>query len=166
MRSIFLPLCMIVAGALAAGADEPSATIIDHITASCVNTVELPESLLKRLAKTQDAAGEDEAPKDEPSAPVARPQNGRMAGYRVQVFSDNNPRTAKSEAGSKKRLIDARFPQYQTYVSYTSPYWRLKVGDFRTQQEANAAADELRKAFPAYSKEIRVVRDRVNISAN
>lgn len=88
-----------------------------------------------------------------------------MAGYRVQVFSDNNTRTAKTEANSKQRIISSRFPQYQTYVMYTSPYWRLKVGDFRTQQEATAAADELRKAFPAYSKEIRVVRDRVNISA-
>ena len=39
----------------------------------------------------------------------------------------------------------------------------LKVGDFRTQQEANDAADELRKAFPAYSKEIRVVRDRISL---
>lgn len=81
------------------------------------------------------------------------------------MFSDNNTRTAKTEANSKQRIISSRFPQYQTYVMYTSPYWRLKVGDFRTQQEATAAADELRKAFPAYSKEIRVVRDRVNISA-
>jgi len=64
----------------------------------------------------------------------------------VQVFSDNNVRTAKAEAASKQRVISARFPQYQTYVRYTSPYWRLKVGDFRTQQEANAAAEELRKA--------------------
>ena len=87
-----------------------------------------------------------------------------MAGFRVQVFSDNNARTAKNEARSKQRTISSRFPQYQTYVMYTSPYWRLKVGDFRTQQEANNAADELRKAFPAYSKEIRVVRDRVNIN--
>lgn len=72
--------------------------------------------------------------------------------------------TAKNEARTKSRHISARFPQYRTYVLYTSPYWRLKVGDFRTRQEADEAAGEIRKAFPAYSKEIRVVRDRVNIS--
>lgn len=87
-----------------------------------------------------------------------------MAGYRVQVFSDNNVRTAKSEARTKSRNISARFPQYKTYVMYTSPYWRLKVGDFRNKQEADDAAEELRRAFPAYSKEIRVVRDRINIT--
>ncbi|MCM1164072.1 MAG: SPOR domain-containing protein [Muribaculaceae bacterium] len=164
MRSIFIPLCMLACGVLTAGADVTSTTIIDHITAGGANTVELPESLLKRLMKVEQAPEEEEKEKEEPAVP--RQQTGRQAGYRVQVFSDNNPRTAKAEAGSKKRIIDARFPQYQTYVSYTSPYWRLKVGDFRTQQEANAAAEELKKAFPAYSKEIRVVRDRVNISAN
>lgn len=159
MRAIFLPLCAAVS--LTAMADATVVTIIDHISAGHRNSVELPDALLNRLVKTEEAPEEETR---EEAAP--RPANGRMAGYRVQVFSDNNPRTAKSEAGSKQRVINARFPQYQTYVRYTSPYWRLKVGDFRTQQEANAAAEELRKAFPAYSKEIRVVRDRVNISAN
>lgn len=159
MRAIFLPLCAAVS--LTAMADATVVTIIDHISAGHRNSVELPDALLNRLIKTEEAPEEETR---EEAAP--RPSNGRMAGYRVQVFSDNNPRTAKSEAGSKQRVINARFPQYQTYVRYTSPYWRLKVGDFRTQQEANAAAEELRKAFPAYSKEIRVVRDRVNISAN
>ena len=51
----------------------------------------------------------------------------------------------------------------RTYVTYTSPYWRLKVGDFRTQREAQAAVDQIRQAFPSYGKEIRVVRDRVNL---
>ena len=112
--------------------------------------------ILKRLLPVE---GVEEESKEE----IARPVSGRMAGFRVQVFSDNNARTAKNEARSKQRIISSRFPQYQTYVMYTSPYWRLKVGDFRTQQDANAAADELRRAFPAYSKEIRVVRDRVTV---
>lgn len=161
MRSIFLPICALLP--LIASADDNVDTIVDHITAGSSTVVELPDALKARLEKDLEQAAEEEQRED---LPTVRPANGRMAGYRVQVFSDNNPRTAKAEAGSKQRGIAARFPQYQTYVSYTSPYWRLKVGDFRTQQEANAAAEELRKAFPAYSKEIRVVRDRVNISGN
>ncbi|MDE7238043.1 MAG: SPOR domain-containing protein [Paramuribaculum sp.] len=50
----------------------------------------------------------------------------------------------------------------RTYVTYNSPYWRLRVGDFRTQAEAAAAAEELRQAFPRSAKEIRVVRDNIN----
>jgi len=160
MKAILLPLFLITVTP-AATADPEVTTIIDHITKGTSNKVNQPEKLLQRLIPVEGAEDEEEQKEE-----VARPVNGRMAGYRVQVFSDNNARTAKNEARSKQRIISSRFPQYQTYVMYTSPYWRLKVGDFRTQQEANSAADELRKAFPSYSKEIRVVRDRVNVHAD
>lgn len=161
MRAYFLIICLTLMSALSLEAQQPAMTIIDHITSGTDNTVTQPDALLKRLVTIVEET-EEETHQEEPSRQLP---GGRQAGYRVQVFSDNNVRTAKAEATSKQRVISARFPQYQTYVRYTSPYWRLKVGDFRTQQEANAAAEELRKAFPAYSKEIRVVRDRVNISA-
>ncbi len=131
--------------------------IVTHITESGRNVVEMPPQLLQLIQfnPEQDVEAEDEI--DQGSA------RGGRVGYRVQVFSDNNQRTAKNEARSKSHIIGGRFPQYKTYVSYTSPYWRLRVGDFRTKQEATAAAEELRNAFPAYSKEIRIVRDRVNL---
>ena len=156
MRAYILP---VILTALASNADvNTPVTIVDHITTGNDNIINQPEQLTRRLFPVIGV--EETELKEE----VQRPVDGRMAGFRVQVFSDNNARTAKNEARSKQRTISSRFPQYQTYVMYTSPYWRLKVGDFRTQQEANNAADELRKAFPAYSKEIRVVRDRVNIN--
>lgn len=155
MKKILLPLVALLT-ASAAIAETEVVTIVDHITSGTSNVINQPEELLKRLLPVE---GVEEESKEE----IARPVSGRMAGFRVQVFSDNNARTAKNEARSKQRIISSRFPQYQTYVMYTSPYWRLKVGDFRTQQDANAAADELRRAFPAYSKEIRVVRDRVTV---
>lgn len=137
-------------------ADSDPTTIVDHITSGTENTVTQPDKLLLRLVPLEFIEEEE---KEE----VPKVVNGRMAGFRVQVFSDNNARTAKAEARSKQRVISSKFPQYQTYVMYTSPYWRLKVGDFRTQQEATAAADEIRKALPSYSKEIRVVRDRIYV---
>ena len=156
MRAYILP---VILTALASNADvNTPVTIVDHITTGNDNIINQPEQLTRRLFPVIGV--EETELKEE----IQRPVNGRMAGFRVQVFSDNNARTAKNEARSKQRTISSRFPQYQTYVMYTSLYWRLKVGDFRTQQEANNAADELRKAFPAYSKEIRVVRDRVNIN--
>lgn len=87
----------------------------------------------------------------------------RVAGYRVQVFSDNNQRTAKGEARSKERQLREAFPDFGTYIVYNSPFWRLKVGDFRTQHEAEAAADDIKSRFPAFAREVRVVRDRVNV---
>lgn len=162
MRAHHILICLAVATCSPALADVNTMTIVDHITTGTENVVTQPDELLKRLMPVIEVAEEDEEERDE----AARPTGSHPAGYRVQVFSDNNTRTAKAEASAKQRVISARFPQYQTYIKYTSPYWRLKIGDFRTQQEANAAADELRKAFPAYSKEIRVVRDRISLSAD
>lgn len=144
------------------GTTAATVTIVDHFTSVGGNTVVQPDALMQRLLPILDAAEIEEADerRDTPTVSGSRP-----AGWRVQVFSDNNPRTAKAEASRKERLITARFPQHQSYVRYNAPYWRLRIGDFRTQQEANALADELRKAFPSYSKEIRVVRDRITLNA-
>ena len=144
-------------------------SIVEHIRAGHVNTVTQPDSLNRLLAPPalqvapaeQSQNPEGDADDSVSQVPAA---TKKIVGFRVQVFSDNNPRTAKNEARTKQRSISSRFPQYRTYVTYTSPYWRLKVGDFRSQNEANEAAEELRRQFPSYSKEIRVVRDRINVS--
>ncbi len=130
--------------------------ITEHITAQEGNEVYMPDELLKRIAPGAEVPMEEKVVRD------TRPATGRMAGYRVQVFSANNPK-AKTEANAKARQVRGRFPQYQTHVMFTSPYWRLRVGDFRTRAEADAAASQIRSAFPGFSKEIRVVKDRVNI---
>ena len=91
-----------------------------------------------------------------------RAKGGKTVGYRVQVYADNNVRSAKSEARNRERAVSSAFPQHATYVSYASPYWRLRVGDFRSQYDAEKAAAEIRKTFPRYAREVRVVRDRIN----
>ena len=129
-------------------------------------TIEAPEALLRRTqpgssgsnmaeSVTEDAAGEMEQER------AVRTKSGKTVGFRVQVYADNNARSAKVEARQRERAIEQQFPGYTTYVSYASPYWRLRVGDFTTQYDAEKAASEIRKAFPRYAKEVRVVRDRI-----
>lgn len=93
-------------------------------------------------------------------------RSSKVHGFRVQVFADNNQRSSQQEARSKAKLINERFPEYETYIVYNSPYWRLKVGDFKSEFEAETVADELKKAFPEFSREVRLVRDIVNVSSN
>lgn len=147
----------LTAGSIRALAEngEPTDTppIVARILEADTSTVILlPEGLSERLQYTEPVKPEN----------TGRPRNG-VAGFRVQVFSDNNIRTAKNEARNKEMTVASRFPQYRTYKIYSAPYWRVRIGDFRTQREAEAAAADLRRAFPAFGKEIRVVRDRVNI---
>lgn len=179
--------------ALTASADlRPDTTIVNHIMADEIIVVEQPAALTSRLkmggataaqvaetnvpetAQQPTASGSNEvktaaeSTTDNASAPASAPAStgniAKTAGYRVLVFSDGNTKTAKNEARSKAQNISSKLPKYRTYVSYTSPYWRLKVGDFLTRQEAENAADEIKKLFPAYAREVRVVTDRVNAS--
>lgn len=136
-------------------------TIVDHITSVNGNQVKQPEKLAELLIKVNDAANINILEEAEKNITT-----GKSAGYRVQIFSDNNSRTAKNEARTKSRLVGDYFPHHRTYVQYNSPYWRVKVGDFKTQREAEEAMDEIKKAFPNLSKEIRVVKDRINVSGN
>lgn len=131
-------------------------------------TIEQPEALLNRIrgngqqtdAENPDSqSAEGEEKKEE--TPVIR-SKGKIVGYRVQVYADNNVRVAKGEARQRERAIARRFPSFGTYVAYASPYWRLRVGDFRTQAEAEKAAADIRHAFPGYAREVRIVRDRIN----
>ncbi len=84
-------------------------------------------------------------------------------GYRIQVFDDNNPRTARSQAQERKAQLQQKFPQYRTYISFNSPYWRVKLGDFRSRGEADNALEELKVVFPSQAPFFRIVRDKINI---
>ncbi len=119
-------------------------------------------SLLQHLLKYDENSDAEESATPDNNAISESSTSNRGAGYRVQVFSDNNQRTAKNEARSKEQLLKEAFPEFGTYIVFNSPFWRLKVGDFRTQHEADAAADAIKSRFPAFSREVRVVRDRIN----
>ncbi|MDE5786408.1 MAG: SPOR domain-containing protein [Duncaniella sp.] len=159
-RSLFISVAATVATVHVSLADAETPGIVAHIMADSTNSVVQPAELYQRTV----FVAEEEPARDASISADAAMSGSHQAGFRVQVFSDNNTRTAKNEARAKARQVSARFPHLSTYVKYTSPYWRLKVGDFRSRQEADEVAEQLRKAFPAISKEIRVVRDRINLS--
>ena len=87
----------------------------------------------------------------------------QSSGFRIQVFSDNDYRTAKNNALYKEGLIQQAFPELETYVTFTSPFWRLRVGDVRSYEEAGNALIQLKKEFPQMAREMRVVRDKIHI---
>ena len=88
---------------------------------------------------------------------------GRSVGYRIQAYTDNNQRTAKASAQARARAIAMRFPQYRSYISYNAPSWRLRIGDFKSREEAQAALSRIRGVFPSYAREMTIVRDHINV---
>jgi len=87
-------------------------------------------------------------------------------GYRVQVFSSNVQRTAKNEAFKIERQIREVFPDETVYVNYSSPFWKVRVGDFTSQAQAQQFRGKLIEAFPSLRSEAYIVREQIIISAS
>lgn len=94
---------------------------------------------------------------------IAAPYSG--AGFRVQVFSSNNYKTAKNDAARVERQLRAAFPQHQVYVSYFSPFWKVRIGNFRTSEDAQKLRTEIIRLFPELRKDCYTVRDN-NVKIN
>ena len=90
----------------------------------------------------------------------------KIQGFRTQVFSGNNQRTSKGEAFKKEKEVKKNFPDLPTYVSYNAPFWKLRVGDFRSHEEAYNTMRQLKKVFPSFGKEMYIVKEKIRIPLN
>ena len=98
---------------------------------------------------------------EEKIAGVERGEQER-AGYRVQVYSSNHPVRGKSEA----LLIEQRIKQtvnVPVYVLYAPPSWKVRLGDFLTEQQAAEFRDTFKSICPDLADYTYIVRDQVKI---
>ena len=128
---------------------------------------ELDEDTGKEVKK------DEEKKKEEPVVRKPKRQHtsqqtieSRGVGYRIQAYSDNNHATAKAAAQQRARDIAMKFPQYRSYISYKAPSWRLRIGDFKTRGEAQAALQRIKSVYPKFAREMVIVRDRINVWSN
>ena len=83
-------------------------------------------------------------------------------GFRVQIFSSNRQQTAKEEAlALEKKMTDAL--STAVYVTYISPFWKVRLGNFRTYEEANAFKVQLITQFPELQGDTYIVRDKIQV---
>jgi len=87
-------------------------------------------------------------------------------GYRIRVFSGNQQTVSKNRCYGIQSYINEQMPELPTYITFKTPNWRLSVGDFRTSEEANAMLAQLRKEFPAYAKEMFIVKEKIKVSSD
>ena len=134
---------------------------------------ELDDDTNKESKKDEDKKKDEEKKKEEltPKKPKRTHTSqqtieSRGVGFRIQAYTDNNPRTAKAAAQQRARDIAMKFPQYRSYISYKAPSWRLRIGDFKTQREAQAALQRIKSVYPKFAREMVIVRDRINVWSN
>lgn len=130
--------------------------IVGHLDSIGNVHINAPDELNARLEKESTTDNSDE----KENIPTSTVKN--RSGYRVEVFADNNVRTAKVQASNKKRSLQARFPQYGVYLVFEAPFWRVRVGDFTNRSAAESAMAEIRQAMPSLSSSLRVVRSAIN----
>ncbi|MDR0538221.1 MAG: SPOR domain-containing protein [Tannerellaceae bacterium] len=87
-------------------------------------------------------------------------------GFRVQIFSGNEQRTAKEEALKREREIKDAMPDLNTYVNFDAPFWRLRVGDFTSREEAYDVQIRLMQLLPKYKKETYIVKEEIKLLLN
>lgn len=95
-----------------------------------------------------------ESPREEERAPVTR----TVQGFRIQIFTSPDRAEANdvlSEALAWYRSLPrSQRPAYlggdelSADVKWRQPYYRVRVGDFATRGEADAALNRVRSRFP------------------
>lgn len=85
-------------------------------------------------------------------SPATAPQ---MSGYRIQLFFDSE-KSSVDEARSKFMNL---YPKVDTYVTYVAPNYFLKVGDFRTQTDAEKVKSAVEGQFPTSF----IVKEKINL---
>lgn len=74
-------------------------------------------------------------------------KHGRqVSGFRIQVYRGGSTREAKQQAQSMGNKLKNKFPGQPVYTHFFSPNWTVRMGNFKTQEEAVKMLKQVRSA--------------------
>ena len=82
-------------------------------------------------------------------------------GFRIQIFMESG-NDAVELANAAIEEFKEKYPDTPIYLVFGQPYYRLRVGDFRTRLEAEKAFQTLSKDY----KKAFITSDRINLPYN
>lgn len=77
---------------------------------------------------------------------MSKRMNG-TEGYRLEIFFSSGLR-AKEEAMDVKTEFLKNFPDVPAYLIFTSPDFKVRVGDFRSRDDALALKNRIKRLYP------------------
>lgn len=86
----------------------------------------------------------------------AQAANGLYKGYRIQVLSTFN----RDQAFALQSSLVSGFPEQKTYVTYQSPNFRVRIGNFLSREDAEAFRKQLSRYYP---EGLYIVEDAVEL---
>ena len=73
--------------------------------------------------------------------------NPGVDGFRVQIFFDSGNNSKRAAQTARERFMEV-YPDVVAYLTFKAPYYRVRVGDFRTKLEAEGYLFQLAAAYP------------------
>lgn len=74
--------------------------------------------------------------------------NNKYKGWRVQIYFDSGQRAMAGAQNAKKKFLTRYGNKHGAYIVYDSPYYKIRVGDFRTKAEALNFKEKIKGTFP------------------
>lgn len=69
-----------------------------------------------------------------------------LEGFRIQIYSGSSV-SSRQEAMREQGKFASQFPATPVYVLYDAPFWRVRVGDYRSKTEALPDLARIRPQF-------------------
>lgn len=79
------------------------------------------------------------------------------AGFRILIMNTKQ----RQEALDAKALIYEKFPELKAYLWHQSPYFKLKAGNFKLREEAEAYIRKMKTYFP---RGVFVINDEIDMN--
>jgi len=131
-KSVFIGLSFLLSSLYAAGQTrEGKLEIVKD------PMIDLLQQSRLNFASTSTDEGHAETKRDKGT-------KGTALGFRIQIYSGSS----RNEAYATQARFQQQYSDIPTYVTYTQPNYRVKVGDFRSRSEAQAFMQEVRRNFP------------------
>jgi hypothetical protein len=80
-----------------------------------------------------------------------------IPGYRIQIYKGSGNNALDNALEVKKKFED-RYSGVSAYVTFNEPYYRVRVGDFRSRLQAIKFLDRIKPRYPLAWE----IKDEVN----
>lgn len=68
-------------------------------------------------------------------------------GYRIQIFFDSGNNSKKKTSDAMQRFME-KYPDVKAYISFKEPYYRVRVGNFRSLIESEGFLKKIQADYP------------------
>jgi len=81
-----------------------------------------------------------------------------IPGYRIQIFMESGNQALSDCENVEQKFLE-KYENMPVYITFSAPYYRVRVGDFRTRLEAEKFLRRINRKYPS----AWVIKDEINL---